>query len=113
MIINPEMVISIQAFRNYLCFKYMKDIRLYITSACRCPEHNKEVGGVDNSQHISTEKHPCEAMDFWSADLPTQVLYDEAKTCGLFSTVIYYIKSKFIHGDIRMRTEVRSWSWNK
>jgi len=37
---------------------YLQSIRdhfqqpVKITSACRCPEYNKSVGGVENSQHV-------------------------------------------------------------
>ena len=113
MYVDPDLIISVQAFRNTLCFKYRKDIRIRILSACRCRKHNKDEGGVDDSQHISEEDNLCLALDFWSHDLPAKILYDEAKACGLFSTVIYYIKSQFIHGDIRKREEMSAWEWNK
>lgn len=112
-LVEPDLIISAQAFRNKLCFKYRKDVRLCILSGCRCPQHNKDEGGVDDSKHKVTPEHPCEALDFWSPDLPPKILYDEAKACGLFSTVIYYVKSKFIHGDIRARDEMSAWEWNK
>lgn len=34
-----------------------------INSGCRCPEHNKAVGGVPSSSHVATETQPSYAVD--------------------------------------------------
>lgn len=36
---------------------------MILNSVCRCPKHNKVVGGVDSSSHISTEDRSCKAFD--------------------------------------------------
>ena len=41
---------------------------LVITSGCRCPAHNREIGGAPNSEHIAWRKEPgveafCTAAD--------------------------------------------------
>lgn len=47
------------------------EIKLHISSACRCPEHNAKpvskggAGGSKNSQHITTNLLPCRAIDGW------------------------------------------------
>jgi hypothetical protein len=38
------------------------------TCICRCPKHNKDVGGEDNSAHIATEKKVGEAADLLCVD---------------------------------------------
>lgn len=38
---------------------------LYSNSACRCTEHNKNIGGVDSSAHT---RNPCTAIDLIVAD---------------------------------------------
>lgn len=37
--------------------------RMVLTSACRCPNWNKKVGGKPKSAHISTEEIECVAVD--------------------------------------------------
>lgn len=36
---------------------------IVITSCCRCPEHNKRVGGKSNSFHLTSHKWGCCAAD--------------------------------------------------
>ena len=43
--INPKLVNLLQDIRDHF------DKPVKITSGYRCPKHNKEVGGVSNSQH--------------------------------------------------------------
>ncbi len=110
LIINNEAVISLQAFRHYLNRKYKKNIRLTVNCGTRCPKHNKEVGGVANSEHLLGV-----AFDLMLPDLDYKTLYQEAIVCKLFSTVIRYDKSHFVHVDTRERTNygVSSWAWDK
>lgn len=35
----------------------------YLTSGCRCEKHNRNVGGVADSDHIATDEKPCQAAD--------------------------------------------------
>jgi len=91
-------LISLQGFRYYLNRKYKKNIRLTVNCGTRCPNHNKEVGGVEKSEHLLSV-----AFDLVFPDLDYKTLYQEAITCKLFSTVIRYDKSKFVHADTRER----------
>ena len=34
-----------------------------ITSGCRCPDHNKEVGGTILSEHLTTNSVKCKGVD--------------------------------------------------
>ena len=45
-IVDIKLVDTFQAIRDYV------GKPIYITSGCRCPEHNKKVGGEKNSAHI-------------------------------------------------------------
>jgi len=107
---NDKALISLQGFRYYLNRKYKKNIRLTVNCGTRCPKHNKEVGGVANSEHLLGI-----AFDLVSPDLDYKTLYQEAVACKLFSTIIRYDKSKFVHADTRERPnyEISSWAWDK
>ena len=45
-IVDNKLVDTFQSLRDYISKP------IYITSGCRCPEHNKKVGGEKNSAHI-------------------------------------------------------------
>ena len=45
-IVDYKLVETFQALRDYI------GKPIYITSGCRCPEHNKKVGGVGESAHV-------------------------------------------------------------
>lgn len=45
--IKPELVQTVQVIRD------AAGAPVFINSGCRCPEHNKAVGGVPNSSHMS------------------------------------------------------------
>lgn len=109
-VLNSEAVTTLQAFRYYLNRKYKKNIRLTVNCGTRCQKHNKEVGGVANSEHLQGV-----AFDLVSPDLDYKILYQEAVASKLFSTVIRYDKSHFVHADTRERAnfEIKAWSWDK
>ena len=76
-----------------------------ISSCCRCPAHNANVGGRPNSFHIATPNQLTRAVDivcinnterFWL------VLY--ALLVG-FKRIIIYPRQNFIHLDIGERDE--------
>lgn len=48
--------IDSEALRKLELLRVAIDIPFKINSAARCPKHNKEVGGGDNSQHLSIEE---------------------------------------------------------
>lgn len=110
LVLNNEAVISLQSFKYYLKRKYKKNIRITVNCGTRCPKHNKEVGGVANSEHLLGI-----AFDITSPDLDYKTLYQEAVASKLFSTVIRYDKSKFVHADTRERAnfEIKAWNWDK
>ena len=69
---------------------------LHINSGYRCPEHNRAVGGVKNSQHVLHT----------AADVarPDGVPFDDFKwyVCQLpFDGIGFYPHQDFIHVDVR------------
>jgi hypothetical protein len=67
--------------------------QIHITSAYRCPEHNAEVGGVSNSQHLDGI-----ATDIYSDSISAMALSSAAE---FFDGVGLYISQSFVHVDSR------------
>lgn len=107
---NPEALVALQGFRYFLNRKYGKNVRIAPTCGTRCPEHNKTVGGAKRSYHLSGQ-----AFDIASPDIDYKELYVSAVDSRLFSTVIRYDKSKFVHVDTRSRKNyhMEFWAWDK
>jgi len=108
--INHEALICLQSFRYFLDRKYGKNIRITPTCGTRCYQHNIDVGGAKGSYHLTGQ-----AFDITSPDITFRQIYDAAIDSRLFSTVIRYDKSKFVHADTRSRAgyKVESWAWDK
>ena len=53
---------------EHVRLKYNAPVK--ITSGCRCPEHNKAVGGSENSQHLQGR-----AADFTVHNVPAREVY--------------------------------------
>ena len=60
--IDMNLVEKLEELRNAV------DEPLIITSGCRCPEHNAEVGGVSNSQHVYGKAADVELPDGYTVD---------------------------------------------
>ena len=110
LITNHEALICLQAFRYILNRKYGKNVRITPTCGTRCYQHNIDVGGAKGSFHLAGQ-----AFDITSPDISYKQLYDAAVESKLFSTVIRYDKSLFVHVDTRRRKGylVKCWTWNK
>jgi uncharacterized protein YcbK (DUF882 family) len=98
--IKPEFVDELQNFRDFLCDLYEKEIPLVITSACRCPEHNKAIGGAPASKHILGF-----AVDLYSPKLTLKELYKALEMYGIdkFDGVGIYPQENFLHLDCGFR----------
>lgn len=68
---------------------------IHITCMYRCPQHNEEVGGVPNSQHVAGT-----AADIWCEGLSVGQLADAAEQVG-FDGVGRYYADEFVHVDCR------------
>jgi zinc D-Ala-D-Ala carboxypeptidase len=55
--VSPKLLTQLEQLRN----AYRKP--MIVASGCRCPAYNAQVGGVENSAHLSSETEPCEAVD--------------------------------------------------
>lgn len=68
---------------------------IIISCGYRCPEHNAEVGGVSNSQHIYGN-----AADIYVDGLTVDQLADYCVSEG-FDGIGRYYNSQFVHTDVR------------
>lgn len=50
--ISPSLVKQIQQFRNLLWISVGEEIRITVTSGCRCHPYNEKIGGTKNSFHV-------------------------------------------------------------
>jgi uncharacterized protein YcbK (DUF882 family) len=66
-----------------------------INSACRCPDHNKAVGGAPNSAHVQGIAADIDVKDVSPADVQQYVLnkYQDRYGIGTYNT--------FTHIDVR------------
>ena len=85
---DEEFLIRLQAFR------YLLDMKMKPTSACRCKKHNQAVGGVDTSCH-QCETKKATAVDFTCSNL--QKAFELARRTELFNEIIWYQKKNIIH----------------
>ena len=61
--VSPELLVKAEVARTamniFYCThddmitKHIEEVKLYISSGCRCVEHNHKEGGVDDSRHIA------------------------------------------------------------
>lgn len=88
--VNFELIIKLEELRK-LC----GNRPIVITSGYRCSIHNKEVGGVANSQHLYGN-----AVDIKIKGLTPQQVAEKAKEVGFTFVKIY---PTFTHIDIRYK----------
>lgn len=88
-IIDKRLVDLLDAIRERL------GVPLYINSGYRCPEHNAEVGGVSNSQHVEGT-----AADITYDGIDVDYLAAIAEECGADGIGRYYDQD-FVHVDVR------------
>lgn len=84
---------KLEALWAYILQKYWQDLSINITCLYRCPKHNAEVGGVENSYHTRDM-----AADIWVKDMSTAKLAKAAEEVGFGGIGIY--ESGFVHVDI-------------
>ena len=88
-VIDKRLVDVLDAIRERL------GVPLYINSGYRCPEHNAEVGGVSNSQHVLGT-----AADITYDGINVDYLAQVAEECGADGIGCYYHQD-FVHVDVR------------
>jgi uncharacterized protein YcbK (DUF882 family) len=67
--------------------------RTTITSGCRCPAHNKNVGGEPLSWHLRAR-----AADHVVHDIPPHIVYEFLDSIGVPGLIMY---DNFVHADTR------------
>ena len=70
-------------------------VPITVNSGYRCPEHNEEVGGVSDSQHVLGT-----AADITYDGIDVDTLAEIAEECGADGIGKYY-KQDFVHVDVR------------
>ncbi len=88
-IIDKRLVDLLDAIRERLGFRYISIV------ATACPEHNAEVGGVSNSQHVLGT-----AADITYDGIDVDYLAQVAEECGADGIGKYYHQD-FVHVDVR------------
>ena len=93
-IIDKRLVDLLDAIRERL------GVPLTVTSGYRCEEHNEEVGGVSNSQHVLGT-----AADITYDDVDVEYLAEVAEACGqelgIEGGIGTYYYQGFVHVDVR------------
>jgi len=77
-----------------------------ISCAYRCPEHNREVGGVSNSQHVDGTAADVIVPTGWTVDQ----LADLAQRLNADGIGRYYT-SGFVHVDVREGRTGAGYAW--
>lgn len=54
-IMNENITHRFQDFRDYINAKEQRETRIIVESGCRCPRHNKIIGGHPKSAHLSNQ----------------------------------------------------------
>lgn len=79
---------------------------IMVSCMYRCPEHNRDVGGEPNSQHLLGN-----AADIW-VDGDYHEFYNFVVNSRLFDAIGYYPESEFVHVDVRSGcTEINEYWW--
>lgn len=79
---------------------------IIVTSGYRCPRHNQEIGGVDNSQHVKGN-----AADIYCTERSVYELYTLCLEVG-FDGIGYYPMDGFVHVDMRANgDEIGEYNW--
>lgn len=82
-------------------------VPVYISCGYRCPTHNAEVGGVENSQHVLGN-----AADIYTDNLSVDELASAAIEAG-FDGIGRYYGDEFVHVDVRDNGESpNEYTWN-
>lgn len=91
---------TIQMLRDYLCFKYQKQIRIKITSGYRSAAYNATLSGASSdSYHIwrfEDDGYMRWALDFTSPDLSLEELFKAVKEVYIGETYMHR-RFGFIH----------------
>jgi hypothetical protein len=63
-IVSETLLKRLEALR-----KYIDNDPIDVISGCRCPTHNRNEGGVEDSVHVTEEDQECEGADITSRNM--------------------------------------------
>lgn len=98
---HPLLVVAMQRYRDLIGAK------VDITSGCRCPVHNLEVGGAPKSKHVQQESAAeyCLAADHTTAGKSLMQMFNTALLVAVFRRggigVYFDENGARIHTDVR------------
>lgn len=90
--ISQKLIDQVQWVRDRIAEDLGREVPVFVTSGYRCPKHNKEVGGKENSQHLKGE----------AADLTCQEIEKLYSVCAQRFQAVGDGRSRgFVHVDTR------------
>jgi uncharacterized protein YcbK (DUF882 family) len=103
---DPLLISVLQIIRDYV------KLPIVVNSGYRCPEHNKRVGGVANSQHIFGKAADI-YVEGWSNEQLLNVIRALTVAKKIYVGYAYIIKNsnRAVHIDVRIpeSNTVRGW----
>lgn len=103
---DPLLISVLQIIRDYV------KLPIVVNSGYRCPEHNKRVGGVANSQHIFGKAADI-YVEGWSNKQLLDVIRSLTVAKKIYVGYAYIIKNsnRAVHIDVRIpeSNTVRGW----
>lgn len=94
--VSDELLRLLENIRAKVSENNGEDTSISISCAYRCPAHNAEVGGVENSYHVQGLAADVIVPDGMSVDGLAEI----AEECGADGIGRYY-NSDFVHVDVR------------
>lgn len=89
-------------------------VPIHINDACRCWQHNKEVGGVSSSQHLVTDAdghdRECLAADIVIGALTVAQMTELARQVPAIQRGGIGVYPNRIHVDVRLGARPARWS---
>jgi uncharacterized protein YcbK (DUF882 family) len=94
---DPLLISVLQIIRDHV------KLPIVVNSGYRCPEHNKRVGGVDNSQHIFGKAADI-YVEGWSNEQLLNVIRALTVAKKIYVGYAYIIKNsnRAVHIDVRI-----------
>jgi uncharacterized protein YcbK (DUF882 family) len=72
---------------------------MIVNSGCRCPKHNKKIGGAKNSAHIATEDAPSYAADIRITNSNERYKLINASLAFGINRIMVYHNKNIVHLD--------------
>lgn len=96
----PENGIDLKLYELLDMIRVAVQRPVYVNCAYRCPEHNAEVGGVPNSQHVDGTAADISIDDISITDIK-QIAENCLNEMGIEGGIGTYPSQEFLHVDTR------------